>query len=115
MMEGIIFGILTVFIFIGIVATCYYIMLRVLHPKSAGKYIILIPANSGKEDIAGMLYAAHMRIALLGDCCRGRVIAVDLGLDRRERLICEDLCRECNGAYLCEPEDLVELISREDL
>lgn len=115
MLDGIIFGILTVFIFIGIVATCYFIMIRILHPKSVGKYIILIPANSEKKDVAGMLYAAHMRIALFGDFCRGRVIAVDLGLDKKERLICEDLCKECDGIYLCEPEELVELVSKEDL
>ncbi len=112
-MDGIVYGILTVFIFIGLVSTACFILLRLLHPKNAGKYVLLITAGANAEDIEGLLCAAKMRITLMGDCCRGRVIAVDCGLKTRERLLCEDLCRGCGDICLCYPEDLPGLV-RED-
>ena len=113
MFEGVIFGIFTVFVLLGVVSVSYYIMLRILHPKSAGRYIIVIPADGDKQDVASLMYAEKMRVGLLGD--KGCVVALDCGMDERERALCEKMCKDSEGLYICTPDMLSELICGKDL
>lgn len=115
MLEGIIYAAVAAFALIGILAVLYYVAIRFLHPKGYGKYVILIPASSSKRDVSSMLYAAKMRVDAFGDFCNGKIIAVDMGISKEERQLCEDLCRESEGIYFCKDTELLELISRNDL
>lgn len=114
MMETIVYSILMMFVLIGVISTIYYVSMRLMCKKAIGKYVIVIPVNAELRDVAGSLCAANLRINLLGDTCRGRVIAVDCGMDESEKSICYDMCREESGMYICTPEELPALLQKED-
>ncbi len=111
MFEGVIYGVLTVFVLLGIVSISYYLILRLLHPKTAGKYIILISADSDARDVASQLYAEKLRVGLLGD--ESCVIALDCGMEEKERVLCKGMCNESEGLYVCTPDKLSELLFKE--
>lgn len=113
MFEGVIFGVITAFVLLGIVSISYYAMLRVLHPKSAGRYIILILADKDTEDVASQMYAEKLRISLLGD--KGSVVLLDCGMKEHERVLCENMCSESEDLYISTPDTLGELISGKGL
>ena len=111
--EGVIYGVLTALVLLGVVSISYYIMLRILHPKTAGKYIIVISADSDARNVASQLYAEKLRVGLLGD--KGCVIALDCGMDENERVVCTGMCNGSEGIYVCTPEKLSELLFKEVL
>lgn len=113
MFEGVIYGVLTVLVLLGVVSISYYIMLRLLHPKTAGKYIIVISADSDARNVASQLYAEKLRVGLLGD--KGCVIALDCGMDENERVVCAGMCNGSEDIYVCTPDKLSELLFKEVL
>lgn len=110
MIEGIIFGIATGFMLIGIAAAVYYISIRLLFPRASARYTMVIAADSESKNTAQLIYGAYLRLDLLGDSACARVIAVDMGMSESERISCENLCKECIGIYVCEPDELAQLI-----
>ena len=53
MSDGVFLGIFASFVLIGVVSISYYILLKILHPRSNGRYIVVIPARAGMTDVAG--------------------------------------------------------------
>lgn len=53
MSDGVLLGVFASFVLIGTVGIAYYILLKILHPRSNGRYIVVIPARSGMTDVAG--------------------------------------------------------------
>ncbi len=114
MLNGLLLGIITAFVLAGIVAVVYYFSLRVLFPKSAGGYFLIIPVGADSKKTAELLYGIQLRLDLLGDSKCSRIIALDIGLDASEQDSCQALCRECAHIYLCKPDRLINLIMQEE-
>ncbi len=114
MLNGLLFGIITAFVLAGIVAVVYYFSLRVLFPKSAGGYFLVVPVGDDSKKTAELLYGIQLRLDLLGDSKCSRIIALDNGLNEVERNACEALCRESAHIYLCKPDGLVALMTQEE-
>ncbi len=114
MVEGIVFGVATGFMLIGIAAAVYYISIRLLFPRSSAKYTVVLAADSKSENMAQLIYGAYLRLDLLGDSACARVIAVDMGMNEVERVSCENLCKECVGVYVCKPDELADLIKPDE-
>lgn len=102
---------LIVFVLMGVVAGVYLLMMLLSRPKAKGRFLVVIPAQAREADVAALLCAARLRLGLMGDLCRGEVIALDCGMDEPCRLRCEALCRELDHTTLLGPEQLVEHIT----
>lgn len=81
MSDGVLLGIFASFVLIGVVSISYYILLKILHPRSNGRYIVVIPARAGMTDVAGKGYAQRLRSGMLGD--KEAVVILDLGMDEK--------------------------------
>ncbi|MFR2991103.1 MAG: hypothetical protein ACLTLL_05595 [Acutalibacteraceae bacterium] len=104
MSDGVLLGIFASFVLIGVVSISYYILLKILHPRSNGRYIVVIPARTGMTDVAGKGYAQRLRSGMLGD--KEAVVILDLGMDEKQIEECRRMCRSCEGLYLCSPANL---------
>lgn len=113
MLEGVLLGIFTSFVLIGVVSISYYILLKILHPRSNGKYIVVIPARADIHDAASRGYAQRLRCGMLGN--KEVVVILDLGMDEKERSECEKMCKSCEGLYLCGFDDFESFVSRKDI
>ena len=107
MSDGVLLGIFASFVLIGVVSISYYILLKILHPRSNGRYIVVIPAR------AGMGYAQRLRSGMLGD--KEAVVILDLGMDEKQIEECRRMCRSCEGLYLCSPGEFEKFVSRKDI
>ena len=113
MSDGVLLGVFASFVLIGTVGIAYYILLKIMHPRSNGRYIVVIPARSGMTDVAGKGYAQRLRSGMLGD--KEAVVILDLGMDEAQLKECERMCRSCEGLYLCSRGEFEEFASRKDI
>ena len=114
---GVIFMLETFFgaVFVGLVlfgllALCYFIMLKMCLPKKKYPYYIVIPAKRCDSDVTAAAYAARMKMNCLGDEAYGSVLVLDCGMEEAQRLSCLNVCRETNGIYLCNLEEFADFI-----
>jgi hypothetical protein len=108
--DAIIYSAILTFVIIGIIACLFYVMLRILQPNKKEKYSVILIAREGDKDAASKLSSAGMRVSLIGDSSRAKIIMVDYGMDKEERRLCENICRTSKGLYLCEPEEVTKYI-----
>ena len=113
MLECIWYAFAAVFIFIGMTATVYLIIIRIFKTGAGGEYIVAVPVDADDDDIGSALYSAHMRMALLGDLCSGRVIAVDLGMSESQKNMCLGIMKECGNMEICTPQELSSYFRKE--
>lgn len=111
MLEGIWYGIIAVFVFIGVVASSYLIIMKVLKTDDAGRYVIAIPADTSSDDIGSLLYGAHMKRALFGDYCRGSIIVIDNGMSDKQKEFCTKIIDECGNMKLCMPCEIERVLT----
>lgn len=104
MSDGVLLGIFASFVLIGVVSISYYILLKILHPRSNGRYIVVIPARAGMTDVAGKGYAQRLRSGMLGD--KEAVVILDLGMDEKQIEGCRRMCRSCEGLISAPPANL---------
>ncbi|HZJ78094.1 MAG TPA: hypothetical protein VFD52_04795 [Clostridia bacterium] len=109
-MDAILFLFFLTFVILGIVASLYYVMLRVLQPGKDERYSVVLVAQKGDKQAAGKLCAVNMRLSLLGDGSKAKVILVDCGMGDEERRICERMGRESDNVYICKPDKLEKYI-----
>jgi len=107
MLVAIAYALLTIFMLIGIVAGIYVVMMLVMRPKAAGRFVVIIPSQACDAEIAALLCAARLRMGLMGDIARGDIVALDCGMEEQCRLQCEALCRELDRTKLLKPEELL--------
>lgn len=110
MTQALTYTALLLLVIIGIIASLYFIMLRILQPNKAQGYTVVIIADEGDKDAACKLSAASMRVSLLGDSKRAKIVIVDYGMDSEERRLCENICRNTSGLFLCRPDETSKLI-----
>ena len=108
MSDGVLLGIFASFVLIGVVSISYYILLKILHPRSNGRYIVVIPARAGMTDVAGKGYAQRLRSGMLGD--KEAVVILEKQIEE-----CRRMCRSCEGLYLCSPGEFEKFVSRKDI
>ena len=113
MLECIWYAFAAAFIFIGMTAVVFMIIIHIFKTSAGGEYIIAIPVTEHDDDIGSVLYSAHMRLAVLGDICRGRVIAVDLGMSEAQKNVCMGIMKECGNMQICKPQELVSFFRKE--
>jgi hypothetical protein len=94
------------FMLVGVVASIYVLMMRILRPKAVGRFVVVIPATATSEDVASLLYAARLRVGLMGDIQHGSIIALDCGMNERQRIQCEALCAELDHTVLVNLREL---------
>lgn len=110
MLEGIWYGIIAAFVFIGVLSTAYIIM-QILKTDARGRYVVIIPAKVSDEDIGTILYGAHMRMSLLGDCCYGKIVILDMGMSDKQIELCDTIMKECGNMELCKPYEVLPLLT----
>ena len=106
MLSVIIYGILIFFELLGVIAGVYLLMMRLLRPRAAARFVVVIPCGTAEEDVASLLCAARMRLGMMGDLARSEVIALDCGMSEAARGQCDALCREMDRVRVCTPEEL---------
>ena len=104
---GIVFLCLVLF---GTIALSYAIMLKSLMPKNRYDYYVVIPSKQCGEQLAVAAYGAKMKIDLLGDEQFGRVLVVNTGMSDEQKLTCLNICRQTNGIFLVDENQLEEII-----
>ena len=109
MSETIFGAVFLLLVFIGTITIAYAIMFKLLVPKRKYDYYIVLPSNTCSEELTKAVYAAKTKIDLLGDSGYGKVIVVDMGMTQAQKLSCLNICRQTNGIYLIESEQMKEL------
>ena len=106
--HAIVYILLIFFVLVGVVSSVYILMMLILRPKAPGRFVVVIPPQSSRADVAALLCAARLRLGLMGDLARSEVIALDRGMGSEARRECEALCRELDHTALVRPEELME-------
>ena len=106
--HAIVYILLIFFVLVGVVSSVYILMMLILRPKAPCRFVVVIPPQSSRADVAALLCAARLRVGLMGDLARSEVIALDSGMRSQARLECEELCRELDHTALVRPEELME-------
>ncbi len=104
----------TVFVFLiilGTVAVCYVFMLKLLLPKSSGRYYIVIPFDSGCSDVRKNAYGMRIKLNLLGDENRAQIVVLDKGIGEDEKKDVSEICTEKNGIFIVENEKIGEFLN----
>ena len=74
----------------------------------------LILFRKGDKNCARRLYSAQLRFSLFSFPKPCRVFGIDCGVSEEERKTCLALCRQCSGVELLTPEELIEMITKEE-
>ncbi len=114
MLEGLWYGIAAAFIFIGVVATCIFILLQVFKIGNKTGCVIVIPPGISDDDLGTMLYSVYMRFSLIGNCPGDKVLIIDNGMTEGQRLLCRNIISELKNMELCAPEELLQAIIGKD-
>ncbi len=114
MLEGLWYGIAAAFIFIGVVATAYFIILQVFKTGNESKSVIVIPPGLSDDDVGSMLYSIHMKMSLMGDSKNNRIIVIDNGMTEKQKILCHNIMSDFENMELCAPQDLWSAISGKD-
>lgn len=93
-------------VLLGTLALSYGILLKSLVPKRRYDYYIVIPSDNCEKELSAAVYSAKTKINLMGDDGFGRVIVLDKGMPEDERLNCLNICRQTNGIYLLDTEQI---------
>lgn len=109
MLEGFFGAVFVGLIILGVFAVVYAVLLKLLL-KAKYEYYVLIPSKHCGKNVSAAVYAARMKMNLIGDEDYGKVIVLDTGMTEKEKLSCQNICRETNGIYLFTAEDLEEYL-----
>ena len=115
MLEGVWYGITAVLVFLGIVCIAYIISARIFRNGSCGRLVVLLSPEDDRCDIGSLLYAAHMRLALWGDCRGGSIILVDNGLNEKQLQLCRRIMSECGSMEMCKADALADVLKADCL
>lgn len=110
MLQACFYAFAAAFAFIGIIAVAYLIMIKLVGMNEKGFFMVVIAAGTDSAEITSVIYSAYMRMLLFGDCTNGKVVAIDCGMDRDCRRVCEKLCRECGNIYIIKPDEVESFI-----
>ena len=115
MLEGVWYGIAAALVFFGIVCIAYIIAARIFRTDSCGRLVVLLSPEADRCDIGSLLYAAHMKLALWGNCCSGSIILVDNGLNENQLQLCRRIMSECGSMEMCRADALADVLKADCL
>ncbi len=108
-MSEAIFGVVfLLLVFIGTLSVVYLLLFKALAPKKRYDYYIVLPSSSCSQELTKAVYSAKTKIDLLGDTGYGKVLVVDMGMTQAQRLSCLNICRQTNGIYLIDSDEIKE-------
>ncbi len=110
MLEGLWYGIAAAFIFIGVVATSYFIILQVFKLGNDANCIVVMSSGMNDDDVGSLLYSVHLRFALMGDCRKNRIVIVDNGMTDKQKSLCIKIMKDFDNMELCAPDELLKTI-----
>jgi len=105
------YGVLALFVLIGVVGSVYALLLLMTRPKSSGHFLVVIPNMSSESDVASLLCAARLRVGILGEFAHSDIIALDCGLSERRRLQCDLLCAKLEHTSLLTAEEFLDKVN----
>lgn len=95
-------------ILLGTVAICYIIMLKLLLPKSERDFYVFIPCDKHTVGVRKKAYGMRMKLNLIGDEFCSKVIVIDDGISEQERTQLLEICKETNGIYIIQKDNIRE-------
>lgn len=114
MLSAILYGVITLLSLTGLLAILYYVAFRILHSRDNTNCVVVIPADETNRDVATTVYAAKLRVGMLGSASTLRFAVLDLGMTELERIRCESLSRESADIAVCTAETLLTQLSKQD-
>ena len=99
MLEGFFGAVFVGLIILGVFAVVYAVLLKLLL-KAKYEYYVLIPSKHCGKNVSAAVYAARMKMNLIGDEDYGKVIVLDTGMTEKEKLGCQNICRETAYIFL---------------
>lgn len=108
MLEVLFYSALLLLCLVGIAAIIHWSCLKFFQPKDGSFIYAVIPLERSNAEYR--LRTAHEILPSFGDRLCKRIIAVDMGLDEEERLVCNRLQELYGNITLCEPDDLGETL-----
>ncbi len=111
MLDGLWYGIAAAFIFIGVVATSYFIILQVFKIGNDAKCVMVIPSGLSDDDVGSMLYGVYFRLGMVGERGFNRIVVVDNGMTQNQRRLCLEIMSGFNNMELCTPGELWDAVS----
>ena len=94
---------------VGVAATAYLLMLRLLRQDKDAKCVWVLQVHSAAR-ARDRLYALHMRRTLLGESDRCAIVALDQGVAEAERKELLRFCASVPHMYCCKSEELPSLL-----
>lgn len=98
--------------FLGIAASSYFLILRLLKPRKHTSLLVVLPFTQKDGDVTEELYAQHVRLGILGLRAQSSLIALDLGMTETQRRDCIKFCRSVENMYYCSAQELPNLLQR---
>lgn len=102
--------------FLLVAALSYLAILRILRPNKRTKLLLILPLSERNGDVTEELYAQHIRLGILGLRDQSRVIALDIGMNEKQRRDCIRFCQSVEDLDYCSAEDwqrLLEIVQKE--
>lgn len=100
-------AVLAVFAMVGIIASVYFFLLKLLSIRRARKYVVLLlPPSMDHSDAECMIRGAHLRAQLIGT----ELLAVDCGLSGDARSSAELVCAELERVCYCPADQIAEYL-----
>lgn len=106
MFDAFVGTVLMFLMIIGTVAIGYIIMLKLLIPKNRSIYYIIFPCDKNDVDVRKKAYGMRIKLNLLGEGLFSKIIVLDLGITENEKADLIPICKESNGIYLVNNENL---------
>ncbi|MBQ6708696.1 MAG: hypothetical protein IJM97_07105 [Clostridia bacterium] len=111
MLEAFLYAFLLGFALIGIIATGFYLILRIYSNYENCAYIVRLFEDMKVDEIADVICGAQVRI-MLGTSPKMKVYVIDYGLDKDKRELASGLCRGYNNVEILEAEQFQNLMKR---
>ena len=96
----------------GALGLTYALALLFVSRGETREYLILLRCSD--QNCARQLYAAQLRFSFFCFPNPCRVLGIDCGISEEEKKTCRALCRQCSGIELLTPEELKEMITKEE-
>ena len=100
------------FLFLGIVFSAYAFLFILMRPKKKDeqKGLFIIPANADCEDIEQQIYFTKLKLSIVGDEQKMRIVILDLGMMPSQKEKCEMLCQINEEVYLKNPNEILDVL-----
>lgn len=110
MLESVWYGIAAALVFFGFISVIYIIISKIFRTDFDKNLVILLSPDDDRCDIGSLLYAAHLRLVLWGDCHKSRIILIDNGLDEKQLDLCRRIMSECGSMQMCRADELSDVL-----